>query len=136
MTPTMRNLLMIVEQIERPHIEDVEVFGNSVRVWVNPNRALSSTLFNEFKVLRGTVDESDNLYVWDASVAIHQSVEDAMGIAVKDRMMLRSHQIAVEYDVNETDLRSIPSIARAYRNQEYDIINDKLLDDDDENYDW
>ena len=47
---------------------------------------------------------------WDAAIAIRHSVEEALGLSGKVRMLLRSDNVALENDVNKDDFRSVPAV--------------------------
>ena len=58
--------------------EVVEVYGQDVRVWENPNAQELQNLLKNFGRLRGSLEEDGTLYVWDAYMADHSSIEDAL----------------------------------------------------------
>lgn len=114
------------EIIFEAQIQNVEVFGKPIRVWINPTHfEFYRLLANVSNVLRGSLDHELNLYVWDASLGIHALVEEELGFIARLRIMLRSDQITLEgTTMSETELREIPSINRVYGDNEFDVFDD------------
>lgn len=114
----------------------VEVFGHDVRVWKNPtHKEFFRLLELHYGKLRGTIDNSGDLYVWDPAMAIHHSVEEALQIAPHYRVMFETSEVAIEHGVDEDEFRALPCIRRAYGKMDFDIMNDSAYDDEPEELD-
>jgi hypothetical protein len=116
----------IINLLTEAKMQKVDVHGTEVRVWINPTESeFYRLLQNVANPLRGTLDGAGDLYVWDAAIGIHATVEEELGITNRLRVMLRSDQITMEgTTMAEDELRAIPAIRRAYGNHEFDIFDD------------
>ena len=127
------NLLLIEAKMQT-----ITVFGSTVRVWTDPTETEFFKLFqNVGNPLRGTLDQTGHLHVWDALLATHSSVDEALSVN-GFRMMLRPDRITVEgTTMNEDEIRNAPAIIRAYGKHDFDLYDDSAEpewegDEDDE----
>lgn len=108
----------------------VELFPNgiSLKVWKNPTHSQFIKLISTYHILRGLSDRFEDFYVWDAAVAIHFQISDALSLESRYEMLLNSSLITVEYEIPEKEIRNLPGIIRVYGNSDFDIVNDNSID--------
>lgn len=103
-------------------MDTVTVFGMAVRVWRNPtHQGFLRLLQTVGRRLRGSIDLAGNLYVWDASLAVHASIEQALHIDAEWRLVLAGDSVDVADAVDYARLRAHPAMVRAYAGTDYGI---------------
>lgn len=131
--------MQLVGMLVEARVEWADIGDTKVRVWVNPThtdfQAILRTIAPDH-TLRGTLDTSGNLYVWDAVQAIHSQIRDALGVGadgIEHEMMIEPGSVTLDYEVDEDAFRAIPAIQRLYGpNDGFDILNDGMWQGDDE----
>lgn len=118
----MRSFIDIITSVPlmEAKLYQVEVSGSTVKVWKNPtHNDFAALLDNVGSELRGIVDPRGDLYLFDAYVAIHYQVAQALGIEIKYEVILHDQYIegttvGKGEIVPDHELMEIRTIKRAY----------------------
>lgn len=79
----------------------------------NPTRLQTVNCFKRYGLLRGMVDPTGTLYVWEASEATHNDLDNILGIGMTHRFLMAPEGVTTQYTDAEV-IAQVPALRRAY----------------------
>ena len=122
-------------QTESARMIQVPVFNGMVKVYQNPNHIEFSQLMLDAGTLRGILSaDLKQLFVWDASLAIHTAVRPIIKI-YDYYLFMKSDSIETGQFIDEETIKTRSAINRAYGNNDFTLYQGYYEDDDFSNLD-
>jgi hypothetical protein len=123
-------MFMRYHQLMTETVIRLEMRYGVLPVWKNPTHRQTSNAFMKCgNTLRGIVDGTGNLYIWEAADATHDDVEEMLSVGIKFQFLMLGQGV-VETNSNNADaIAAIPALRRAYGG-DFKVIRDNVWDDE------
>ena len=95
----------------------VDELSDGTKVFKNPSKSLFSSIFSKsrYDQLRGIVDNHNQVFVWDAFDAVHDSVVSQLGLSVKYQFYLNNDKsFAFIVGKNRGEAIVLPSLMKSW----------------------